>query len=583
MGASSHVTLFSRISQENDKLYEPYSCGEQDDELPASGSPQLGYEAKIEVVKVAEGLKQLLSAFPAEPLCQLVTFWRATGANLALGEPLVDNCRRALSDLCSLSSGEGPLGPYVTYARSLLHNSIQPLAVSVEMDLDRFCSQFLDENTRLETVGLLFCAVIRAASEVRIFPPLYMESHRRLELVSLAAKLTNTIVEAILSIDMLNDLQLVMQYENFISHSFVFGVQSYHSFRKLGDVITSVMSLGYHETFGSSKEVPTFLINIRRVAFCRAYSADKNWAIFLGRPPRLPQKYCNLPAAICAPSLSNNEKNGLALLADQDVPQWEPDTGMSTWAETRWASICASLKEEILELFRDGRKSDCDARVSHLRRRTDEYWASLPGNFRLQESLGNHKEGPWERDFLASARLNYLHVHFLVHLLCQGSSTEPSIEFVNLSREILVLVTEVIVLRHELVCSTGTSFEWKLAHYGLPAIGILLMAMLGNRSHPEITKDVEIIRSLGIIVVGVDLGTIVHPTEPNYALLSSARKTIQKVIVGIQSRESQGLPLTDLENPEPGDHIETAFVQNQLEPWDFEFSFWENLAEHPAI
>lgn len=78
-------------------------------------------------------------------------------------------------------------------------------------------------------------------------------------------------------------------------------------------------------------------------------------------------------------------------------------------------------------------------------------------------SLKDYDRGAWERDFLASTRLNYLHVHFLLRLLCLGSSTDPDAAFVSLSREILALVVEVIVLRNELVCSTGTSFEWKVS------------------------------------------------------------------------------------------------------------------------
>lgn len=112
----------------------------------------------------------------------------------------------------------------MAYARKLLRNSMLPLFVHVP-GLESFCSQFLGANTRLETIGLIICSVIRAASEVHVFPALYLDNAHRQYLVSLAARLTNVIVEAILSLDKLNDLQLVLQYENFISHSFVFGVQ----------------------------------------------------------------------------------------------------------------------------------------------------------------------------------------------------------------------------------------------------------------------------------------------------------------------------------------------------------------------
>lgn len=101
--------------------------------------------------------------------------------------------------------------------------------------------------------------------------------------------------------------------------------------------------------------------------------------------------------------------------------------------------------------------------VRDLQHRADRYWEALPSTFRMEGSLKDYQTGPWQRDFLVSTRLNYLHIHFLLHLLSMGSTTDPSAEFVELSCEILARVTEVITSRHQLACSSGTSFEWKVS------------------------------------------------------------------------------------------------------------------------
>lgn len=226
MGASSHVAIFSQISQDSDILEDSGLAPEDPATPPAVDPSLLGFDAEMHITKVAECMKHLLGTFNSDALRDLVSFWQATRVNLALAGPLLDSCLQTLDDLRSLSPNTAAgIGPYMVYARKLLRNSIQPLIVRAPLRLDSFCSQFIGSNTRLETIGLLFCAVIRAASEVHVFPALYLGNARRQELVSLAARLTNVIVEAILSLDMLNDLQLVLQYENFISHSFVFGVQ----------------------------------------------------------------------------------------------------------------------------------------------------------------------------------------------------------------------------------------------------------------------------------------------------------------------------------------------------------------------
>lgn len=231
MGASSHVAIFSHLSQNESALQDSSPATPEDvsSTSPPAVEPLLGSEGETQAKKVAECMRHLLESFDPDALNDLVAFWRATGANLALAEPLVDICmRHTLDDLRSLSSHHrgGTADPYLAYTRNLLGSSSRPLLVQTPVPtLEGYCSQFLGSNTRLETIGLVFCAVIRAASETHVFPALYLEDPRRQELVALAVKLTNVIVEVILSFDMLNDLQLVLQYENFISHSYVFGVQ----------------------------------------------------------------------------------------------------------------------------------------------------------------------------------------------------------------------------------------------------------------------------------------------------------------------------------------------------------------------
>ncbi|SPO06607.1 uncharacterized protein DNG_09297 [Cephalotrichum gorgonifer] len=599
LGASSHVTIFNHLSQDENPLQ--VSNPPSESAAPPGSEPFLGFEGEMQAAKIAEGLRRLLGAFPGtfplNPLRDLIAFWRATGANLALCEPFVDLIvHDPLDDLLSLSlssRSSGGADQYLAYARSLLHNSSRPLSCQPSLTVREYASQFLGSNTRLETVGLLFCAVIRAASEVHIFPALYLEDARRQELLALAVKLTNVAVEVCLSFDRLNDLQLVFQYENFISHSYVFGVQSYHSYRKLGDVITSIVSLGYHEKTVTSSDVPAFLVIMRRTAFARAYSADKNWAIFLGRPPRLGKKFCHLQAAL-SQTAAPDEKSLPVPERRMHVLTWHPDSEMDIWAETRWTAICASLKEEILEMFNGGSRDNFNHRVNHIRQQAEDQWMALPRGFRMEGSLKDYPGGGlFERDFLVSTRLNYLHVLFLLRLLCLGSPADPDATFVSLAREILSLVVEVIVLRGQLVCSSGTSFEWKLCHYGLPAIGIIMISMLRRNNPTDGFQESKTLRDLGIIVSGVDLGTIVRPTEPNYALLSRATNTINKFLERIHLRDRRLSPPTAASRgAEPAAAPEMAVAasvvepwirQSQLEPWDFEAEFWDNLAEHPSM
>lgn len=73
---------------------------------------------------------------------------------------------------------------------------------------------------------------------------------------------------------------------------------------------------------------------------------------------------------------------------------------------------------------------------------------------------------PIERDFLASARLNYLHVHFLLHLSQNERIKEPSHHLLSVSAEMLSLVVEAAVLKEQLL-NSGTGIVWRVSCFSL--------------------------------------------------------------------------------------------------------------------
>lgn len=93
---------------------------------------------------------------------------------------------------------------------------------------------------------------------------------------------------------------------------------------------STLFALGYHEQIENGQPTPAFLQEIRKAAFARAYSADKNVSIFLGRPPRILKKYSRMD-----------------LIGRLDP--YEADYVI----DTRWSALCAVLKEEVLDLPRE--------------------------------------------------------------------------------------------------------------------------------------------------------------------------------------------------------------------------------------
>ncbi|KAJ5287972.1 hypothetical protein N7478_003658 [Penicillium angulare] len=568
LGSSSHAAIFKHITTDG----EPNAGAHTG--VSESPTPQWIGDNYL-LLQGADVLRHLLKAYPLSAMKELVMFWLSKGANLALAEPFVAQCAESVSKLFASNDENW----HLVYARRLLHNSAQPLKFHQSMDLSEFSTQFMEQNCRWETIGIFFAAVSRATIDIPFFPSLYTSDEDQYNLRRLATKLCDFALEISLSLDCLNDLQLIIQYENFIVHSYVDGDESYHSWRKLGDVISSTFAMGYHENLEAKPGIPRFLMELRKSAFARIYSADKNIAIFLGRPPRMNKRFCHFQI----PSCQTNSQPDSDIILNNHLNQhvWHPDSKPGYRADSRWSALCAFLKEEVWELLQDKQDKKCVEKASKIQLSAEEQWRALPAHFRLESSLKQCARTPFGRDFLAHVRLQHLHVLFLLRLLLLNTLTEPDIPIIETAGQMLSIVVEVILLRDQII-NSGTGLVWKVAYYGLPAAGIILLALL--KQHTTTATSIsrtKLLRDLSVFVAEVQMGTIVRLGDPNYALLSRATQTIQRFL---DSFNSDVVPTIGSElqgHHEEGSDDWAALLSQDL--WDFEAGFWQSLADHPAL
>jgi hypothetical protein len=215
LGQSSHVAIFNHVLSEQNSNHDP-------EPLTRSISASLS-----EHPSVKEGAlltRQLFSSFNLTSLHNLVKFWRAKDVSLAGAEPFVDLCADS-SNYTSLSDFQGSEW-HLQLATRLSQNTAQPLEFNRNSTISSYSAQFIGINTRWETLGIFLSAAIQATRDVPFFPSLYTTSSRNGELRRLLTSLSDCSLHICLSADRLNDLQLVLQYENFIVHSYVDGDQS---------------------------------------------------------------------------------------------------------------------------------------------------------------------------------------------------------------------------------------------------------------------------------------------------------------------------------------------------------------------
>ncbi|KUJ09037.1 uncharacterized protein LY89DRAFT_318376 [Mollisia scopiformis] len=569
LGSSSHVALFDQISYDSPTAANASSRAD----LAGPGQDDVGESigSGIACTDLAQKLEGFLDQFRIASLADLVKFWLAKGVNLALAEPIVLQCTEGAEQFLAIRRSTGS-NTYSSLVQDLLKSSAKPLVFGKTSTLSDYTHQFCGENMRLETLGIFLIAVIRASIDIPFFPPLYATEAERHHLRQLGTAIISCTLELCLSLDCLNDLQLIFQYEHWILMSYVYGDQSYGAWRKLGDVIASIYALGYHENIEARSNTPPFLTELRKTVFARAYSGDKNVAIFLGRPPRMSTKF----AYFQIPSARANPESG-EFLQDREVrvQAWDPACEMNYRAETRWSALCAFIKEDILELLYSGRRND-PAKI----RRTDEQWQALPAHFRLEGKLNDCiTTSPFERDFLLSTRLNHLQVKFLLQFVLLDSLAQPDEVIVTITQQMLSLVVEGILLRDQLA-NSGTGFIWKIVHYGLPAAGIILLAMLKQPDRLRWRRG-RVWQDFTILVAEVQMGSFIREWEPDYALLSKATQTIQRFLDISQN--------DDIDTSDPAPALEETsssddwFSLLNPDPWHLEMNFWSNLGEHSFL
>lgn len=163
----------------------------------------------------------------------------------------------------------------------------------------------------------------------------------------------------------------------------------------------------------------------------------------------------------------------------------------------------------------------------------------------------------------------------------------------------LSLVVEVIILRQRLV-NSGTSLIWKVAQFGLPAAGVISLALLNSAISSGIARlsRAKMVQDLSVLVAEIRAGALIQAGEPNFALFTRATSTMQSLLdslivvwrspeqAGQQTGGGQQGQQQQLDSGVGSVADVTLDDWNaciDFEPWEFEQGFWASLAVHPTL
>jgi hypothetical protein len=110
--------------------------------------------------------------------------------------------------------------------------------------------------------------------------------------------------------------------------------------------------MGLHQEIKADREAPFFLLELRKNAFASIYSADKDVATFLGRPPRISRHCCTpqLPLDLDSNEIVAEGNDLQKVLPKFDVNGWNRN-GILSWASVaRARMLMRYIREDILKL-----------------------------------------------------------------------------------------------------------------------------------------------------------------------------------------------------------------------------------------
>ena len=114
-----------------------------------------------------------------------------------------------------------------------------------------------------------------------------------------------------------------------------------------------MVATGLHGEKKATDKIPFWLSEVRKRTFGSAYVCDKGQAHFLGRPPRLPRKYCamQLPLDLEPAHLRLPQPELEKSVEELDPNGWNVSDQLHSNAFVRTGIICHMINEDILELM----------------------------------------------------------------------------------------------------------------------------------------------------------------------------------------------------------------------------------------
>ncbi|KAJ5674408.1 uncharacterized protein N7477_004342 [Penicillium maclennaniae] len=223
---------------------------------------------------------------------------------------------------------------------------------------------------RWEIIGLAFTFVGAGAVLPGDWESLFQLEGKpvisRKDMGYLALSATETCLKFCNDAGILNDVVSWLTCQHTYLTTFIHGDRDYRGWRALGDLTTVIFTLGLNQP-SSDSDIPFWLSETRKRIMGSAYSADKQSATFLGRPPRLSWRFCNitLPLDISFREVVAEPSVRDMAISRLDADGWSKTRSDSQAVWVRVALLMGPVRESILELSLNQQVEGLPAKIEY--------------------------------------------------------------------------------------------------------------------------------------------------------------------------------------------------------------------------
>ncbi|CAJ2510351.1 Uu.00g050540.m01.CDS01 [Anthostomella pinea] len=424
----------------------------------------------------------------------------------------------------------------------LWRNTQSPLVFNEGTSAMQWARSATGPNIRWEVIGLIAAIIGQCANTLRPSDR-FLKEHNvvRPKFPRQMNDVANTCMAFCRDCEALDDLFLWLAMENAVLTSTMLGDGSYASYRESGEVVNAVIAMGLHQDVRVGKNLPFFLEQLRKRVLVQTYSCDISIASFLGRPPRMSYRYCNLTPPLDVPDsqLFQEDVDKAQILASLDSNGFNTAGRVTrtTWMKT-WLGW-APRREDVLDLALGHYTSEEVLRhAEEIRKKGEEYWAGLPAYIRRfsDGEVTPAPNNPFESMLQDGIKQGFRGNDLLLQRTLIRKTGATSEKLVRTARLILDDILR-ISRRHDIASVFQSDMASRLAVQGLRSAAVIAVELLKQEQLPSQSKNHLLPRSRTIqdlSVFAARLGDI-DPADGAFSVCDMGSKVITRILDKILS------------------------------------------------